>query len=354
MLDVAHDRRGRLSGRGNAPTGEDSAAEDSVARGYGERVLKILLPSTVALEPDLPDGVTAVVYDVGRPIPDEHLDAEVLVAWANPDRHLRATAAQLTRLRWVQTLAAGPDHVLGLGFGPDVTITSGRSLHDGPVAEHALALLLAAARRVDLTTRAQIGHRWARELGGVQPAGNTARFATLSGAHIVIWGFGAIAATLAPVLTALGARVTGVARSAGERAGFPVVTRADLGSVLPTADALVMILPAMPSTRRALDADVLALLPSRAWLINVGRGATVDEDALLAALRTGRLAGAALDVTEREPLPVDSPLWDAPNLILTPHAAGGRPVGAAELVAANVRAFLAGEPLRNVVERSDV
>jgi phosphoglycerate dehydrogenase-like enzyme len=316
-------------------------------------VTTILLPTSIALAPDLPPGVEAVAYDVASPLPPEHLAAEVLVTWGNPDDRLREAAARLRRLRWVQSLAAGPDHVLGAGFGPDVVITSGRSLHDRPVAEHALALVLAAARRLDLAVRAQIGHRWAGELGGLQGQGNEERFTTLRDAHVVVWGFGSIAATLAPHLESLGARVTGIARSRGQRSGYPVVTTDDLGEVLPSADVLVLVLPATPATRLALDARVLALLPSRAWVVNVGRGATVDEDALLSALREGRIGGAALDVTAVEPLPAGSSLWDAPNVILTPHAAGGRPLGADELIAANMRAFLAGEPLRNVVERPE-
>lgn len=313
--------------------------------------MKILLPTSVPLAPALPDGVVAVPYDVAAPFPREHLDAEALVVWANAGDVLAREVARLTRLRWVQTLAAGPDHVLALDLPADVVITSGRSLHDLPVAEHALALVLAAARRLDLAVRAQEEHRWADELGGAQPWGNADRLTTLSGAHVVIWGFGSIAATLAPYLTMLGARVTGVARSAGERSGVPVVTRAELPDVLPDADVLVLVLPATAGTRGALDAATLALLPRRAWVVNVGRGTTLDEDALLGALRAGRIAGAALDVVATEPLPAGSPLWDAPNVILTPHAAGGRPVGAEALVAANVRAWLAGEPLRNLVER---
>lgn len=313
--------------------------------------MKILLPTNVVLAPALPDGVEAVAYDVAEPFPESALDAEALVVWANRGAVLRREVRRLTRLRWVQTLAAGPDHVLSLGLPPGVVVTSGRSLHDRPVAEHALALVLAAARRLDLAVRAQIGHRWAGELGGPQEDGNAERFTTLRGAHVVVWGFGSIAATLAPLLAALGARVTGIARSAGERGGYPVVTRAELADVLPTADVLVLILPATADTARALDAAALALLPPRAWVVNVGRGATVEEGALVAALREGRLGGAALDVTKTEPLPVASPLWDAPNVIITPHAAGGRPLGADDLVAANVRAFLAGEPMRNVVAR---
>lgn len=311
----------------------------------------ILLPTSIPLAPDLPEGVRALAYDVDAPLTDEHLTAEALVAWGNPDERLREAASRLTRLRWVQSLAAGPDHVLSVGFAPDVVVTSGRSLHDRPVAEHALALVLAAARRLDLAVRAQIGHRWAGELGGLQAGGNSERFTTLRGARVVVWGFGSIAATLAPLLEALGASVTGVARSAGTRSGYPVVTPAELDRVLRDADVLVLILPATPETRRSVDAEVLRLLPRRAWVVNVGRGATVDEEALVDALREGRIGGAALDVAAVEPLPVDSPLWDAPNVLITPHAAGGRPLGADELIVANIRALLAGEPLRNVVER---
>ena len=125
----------------------------------------------------------------------------------------------------------------------------------------------------------------------------------------------------------------------------------DVDAVLPTADVLVNILPTAPATDRVVDARRLALLPRKAWLVNVGRGSTVDEDALVEALRAGELAGAALDVTRTEPLPVDSPLWDLPNVIITPHGAGGRPLGAAALIAANALALRRGEPLTNVVDR---
>jgi phosphoglycerate dehydrogenase-like enzyme len=313
--------------------------------------MKVLLPDSTDLALDAPDGVEAVTYAAGEPIPDEHTDASVLVAWGNPDDQLRDAAARLSSLRWVQTLAAGPDAVLRAGFAPDVLITNGAGLHDHTVAEHTLALMLAAARRLNLLARAQIGHRWAGEWGGNQPRRETASFRTLREAHVVIWGFGGIAAALAPHLTALGARVTGVARKPGDRHGYPVVTADGFPALLPTTDVLVNILPATDQTRNAVDASVLALLPHHAWLVNVGRGATVDEAALLTALRAGQLGGAALDVFETEPLPVASPLWDEPNVIVSPHGAGGRPMGAEALILENVAAFVAGRPLRNVVER---
>lgn len=313
--------------------------------------MKLLLPTSIPLDPIVPDGVTVVRYDPTEPIPDDHVDAEAMVFWGTPRHLLEDAARRLTRLRWIQSLAAGVDALVEAGFPDEIVITSGRSLHDHPVAEHTLALVLAAARRLHLTTRAQIGHRWAHELGGIQPLGNEGSFVTLRDARVLIWGFGSIAATLAPHLTALGARVTGVARTAGTRHGYPVVATEDLAEHLPTTDVLIMILPATESTRHALDAERLALLPEHAWVVNVGRGATVDTDALLAAIRAGRIAGAALDVFETEPLPNDSPLWDEPDILITPHAAGGRPQGADELIAENLRAFLDGRPLRNVVER---
>ncbi|KQY25573.1 phosphoglycerate dehydrogenase [Cellulomonas sp. Root485] len=302
-------------------------------------------------DPTLPPDVRVVRYDVHEPVPADALDAEVLVLWGNPAEQAADAARRLSGLRWVQTLAAGPDAALEAGFADDVVLTSGRGLHDGPVAEHTLALVLAAARRVPDLVRAQAEHRWAGELGGMQDARSTPEFRSLDGAHVLIWGFGSIAARLAPLLAALGAQVTGVATVAGDRHGFPVISPFDLPDHLPYTDVLISLLPATEQTRHVVGADVLALLPPRAWVVNVGRGATLDEAALLDALRSGRLAGAALDVFETEPLPADSPFWDEPRLLISPHAAGGRPRGAGELVAANLAAFLAGDQLRNVVAR---
>jgi len=311
--------------------------------------MKLLLPDSIEL--DLPADIGGIVYAVDRPIPDEHADAEALVVWGNPSWQLRDAAERLTGLRWVQTLAAGPDAVLAAGFAPEVVITGGTGLHDVTVAEHALALTLAAARRLHLLVRAQIGRRWAGEMGGLQPVSEPGSFRTLRDARVAVWGFGGIAATLSPLLAALGARVTGIARSAGERHGFPVVAPSDLPTLLPETDVLINILPATDDTRHAVNAEVLSLLPPHAWLVNVGRGATVDEAALVNAVRGRRLAGAALDVFETEPLPPTSPLWDEPDVIISPHAAGGRPIGATTRIADNYRAFGEGAPLTGVVHR---
>jgi phosphoglycerate dehydrogenase-like enzyme len=312
---------------------------------------KILLPTSLPLDVIPRDDVQFVPFEPGQPIPAEHHDAEGLVVWGMSDALLENAARRLPDVRWVQLLSAGSDAAVKAGFAPSVVLTSGRSLHDRPVAEHALALVLAAARRLHTLTRAQIGHRWASELGGVQPEPSPGVFSTLRGARVVIWGFGSIATTLAPHLVALGATVTGVATTARETAGFPVISTEDLPAQLPDTDVLIMILPSTDSTAKILDAERLALLPSHAWVVNVGRGSTIDELALLDALRENRLGGAAVDVTTIEPLPVESPLWDQPNLILTPHAAGGRPLDASRLIDENLESFLRGAELRNVVQR---
>lgn len=306
--------------------------------------MKVLLPDSLPLDPALPAGWRAVRYAAADPIPAEHRDADALVVWGVPAPVLAEHARVLPGLRLVQSLAAGPDSLLRAGFGEGVVLAGGAGLHSVTVSEHALALILELVCRLPQAAAAQREHRWATELGGVRPLHPQGPVTTLLDARVLIWGFGQIAQHLAPLLQGLGARVRGAARTAGARAGFEVVAEADLGTALESTDVLVMILPATADTRHALDADRLARLSPDAYVVNVGRGSTVDERALLEALTGARLAGAALDVTETEPLPADSPLWQAPNLVLTPHAAGGRPVGADPLIAANLAALAEGSP----------
>lgn len=301
--------------------------------------MKILLPDTIELDPDLPEGWEAVVVDARAPIPPEHHDAQALVAWIASRRHLASAAADLPDLRLVQSLSAGIESIEAAGFRDDVIVTTGTGLHSVTVSEHALGLILALVRRLPEVLEAQARHEWSRELGGAQPLHPAGRTTTLIDAEVLIWGFGDIGRTLAGHLSALGAHVRGVARSAGERDGFEVVEEGDVARLLPETDILVGILPATEATGKIIGADVLAALPERAFVINVGRGATLDQDALGAALRDGSIAGAGLDVTDPEPLPAEDPLWDAPNIIITPHGAGGRPVGASERIAHNLRAL---------------
>ncbi len=313
---------------------------------------KLLYPTSLAIEPKLLEGygVTLIPYDVKSPIPSEHTDAEILVTWCNTPSNLRDAASRLTKLRWIQSLAAGPNDVLAAGFSPSaIKITTGSGLHDHTVAEHTLGLLLNAARRFFEMRDYQNEGKWPGHLGGPQPDRPAGRFTTLQGANVVVWGFGNIAKTLSPWLVALGANVSGVARSKGVRNGIQVFAEEDLGDILPRTDALVMILPGSEATKHALNAERLALLPRHAWVVNVGRGTSVDEDALADALEAGGIGGAALDVFEKEPYPEGGRLWKTPNTIVSPHAAGGRPQDPEELIAWNLRKFLAGQELKNVI-----
>lgn len=313
---------------------------------------KVLFPTTATFDFSRTEpGVTYVPYDAKEPVPAEHLDADVLVVWLNPPDLLARAAAEMTQLKVVQGLMAGVNTVFDAGFGPDVLVCNGRGLHDVTVAEHTVAMLLTAAGRLYLMRDAQAEHRWPGELGGARPDRDPDVFTTLRDSNVTVWGFGSIGLALAPLLTALGARVTGVATTAGKRGGYDVVADDRVDELLPSTDALVMILPATDATKDALDARRLALLPKHAWVVNVGRGNSIDEDALADAVEEGRIGGAALDVFRKEPLPADSRLWDITNVIISPHAAGGRPLGSDAFVRENVRRLMAGEELLNVVPR---
>jgi phosphoglycerate dehydrogenase-like enzyme len=314
---------------------------------------KLLYPTSLALDIKSLEGFGTSLhpYDVKKPIPEELADAEVLVTWGNSADNLKDAAKRLTNLKWIQSLAAGPNDVLNAGFdSAKIKVTTGSGLHDHTVAEHTLALLLASARKFHEMRDYQVQGKWPGHLGGLQPDRPKNAFTTLRDANVVVWGFGNIAKCLTPSLVALGANVKGVARSSGVRDGIQIFGEDDLPKILPETDALVMILPGSDSTKNALNTERLNLLPKHAWVVNVGRGTAIDEDALFDALTNGKIGGAALDVFVQEPLPESSKLWKASkNLILSPHAAGGRPQGAEGLIAYNLRRHLAGQDLKNLI-----
>lgn len=314
--------------------------------------MKLLYPTSLELDIESLKGFAPSLhsYDVKKPIPDDLIDAEILVTWTNTSDNLKDAAARMKNLKWIQSLAAGPNDVLNAGFDTkSITVTTGSSLHDYTVAEHTLALLLNAARRFFEMRDYQAQGKWPGHLGGPQPDRPKGKFTSLRGANVTIWGFGNIAKTLTPHLISLGANVRGIARSQGVRNGVEVYSDDKLDKIFPDTDALVMILPGSDSTKHVLNKDTLALLPNHAWVVNVGRGTSIDEDALANALDKGSIGGAALDVFETEPLPGESRFWKTPNTIISPHAAGGRPQGSEALITDNLRRFLAGQELKNII-----
>lgn len=310
----------------------------------------LIVPTDAPFDLDPIDGVDVLGYDPDADLTEQHLAADAAVVWGFASPIIEQLLAA-PNLRWIQTLTAGPDPVLAAGFPARVQVTTGRGFHNETVAEHTLALTLAGLRQLPEAAAAQREHRWASELSGFKPLHDGKTLTTLIGSRVTIWGFGSIGQTCAARFSAFGASVRGVARSAGERGGYPVVATEQVDEILPETDVLVLVLPKGPETTNVVNAARLALLPDYAWVVNVGRGNAIDEDALVAALRAGTLGGAALDVMKTEPLPADSPLWDAPHTILTPHNAGGRPLHTKEFVTDNLHRLLAGEKLRNLAPR---
>lgn len=312
--------------------------------------MKLLYPTSIELDIEKLKGfsVDLCPYDVKQKIPEDLVDAEILITWCNSPENLKDAHQRMKNVRWIQSLAAGPNDVLNAGFDSKI-VTNGSGCHDSTVAEHTTGLLLCAARRFHDMRDSQLQGKWPGHLGGPQPDKPAGKFTTLHEANILIWGFGNIAKMLVPTLKSLGANVQGIARSSGVRNGVEIFSEDKLAELLPKTDALVMILPGSDSTKHALNKGRLQQLPNHAWVINVGRGTTVDEEALADALTNGTIGGAALDVFDKEPLPEGSRLWKTPNTVISPHAAGGRPRGAEALIADNLRRFIAGQPLRNTM-----
>jgi phosphoglycerate dehydrogenase-like enzyme len=316
--------------------------------------MKLLYPTSLALDISRIEGfptLTLHPYDVKAPLPEDLIDAEILVTWTNSAQNLSDAAKRMKNLKWIQSLAAGPNDVLSAGFDSSkIKICTGSGLHDRTVAEHTLGMLLNVARRFYEMRDYQNQGKWPAHLGGPQPDRPKDAFTTLRDANVTIWGYGNIAKTLAPNLIALGAKVKGVARTPGVREpGVEIYSEDKLPEILKETDALVMILPGSESTKNALNAERMKMLPKHAWVVNVGRGTSIDEKALKEALDNGVIGGAALDVFETEPLPETSPLWKCKNMVLSPHAAGGRPQGSEELIVDNLRRFLAGQEVKNLV-----
>jgi phosphoglycerate dehydrogenase-like enzyme len=267
-------------------------------------------------------------------------------------RALARTVAANPRLRWVQTMAAGgAAQVAAAGLADAdvdrVTFTTSAGVHAGTLAEFALFGVLAGAKDLPRLTAQQRAHEWPGRWFMGQVREQT----------VLVLGLGAIGRETARLLTAVGARVLGANRSEGAVDGVERVVGLDrLAEVAAEADALVVTLPGAPATDRLVDASVLRALKPGATVVNVGRGTVIDEDALVDALRSGPVGCAVLDVTAVEPLPADSPLWDLPNVVISPHTAAlsveeDRRI--AELTAENARRLLDGEPLLNVVDPRD-
>ena len=269
-------------------------------------------------------------------------EIQALLAF-RPPRGIWAGASQL---RLFQMMGAGVDALLPAPDLPaSVRIANARGIHGPHMSEFALGMMLALAKRVPRALEQSRGHQWKQY-----------QVDTIAGRTLGILGLGAIGAAVAEKAVALGMRVIGTQRDPKPTPHVAEVLGTDQTErVMRESDHLVVLLPLTPETRGSIGARELAWLRPSAYLVNLARGGIVDEDALGDALRAGRLAGAAIDVFAEEPLPATSPLWDAPNTILTPHVAGlgpGYMERLTEIFAENLDRLEQGRPLRNEVDRA--
>jgi phosphoglycerate dehydrogenase-like enzyme len=277
----------------------------------------------------------------------EIADADAAFGTLQPDL-LRVA----NNLKWLQApaIAPPPGYYSPQLIAHPVVVTNFRGIFNDHIAAHIMAFVLAFARGLHQYFPRQAHHEWA-------PAPLDTGVVHLPESTALIVGVGGIGAETANLCAAFGMRVIGVdARLEDRPAGVAELHKPEaLDEVLPRADFVILTIPHTPETEGLMNAARFALMKPTAFFINIGRGKTTRLDDLVAALRSGHLAGAALDVFEEEPLPADHPLWETPNVLLTPHTAGFGPYlddRRQEIIVDNARRLVRGEPLRNVVDKA--
>jgi phosphoglycerate dehydrogenase-like enzyme len=272
--------------------------------------------------------------------------AEILLGWDFRADELRSEWDHAATLRWIHWGGAGVDAVLFPELvESEVVLTNSRGIFDRAMAEYVLGIILCFAKGLPETIRSQAQRTWNYRLTEV-----------IEGKNVIIVGVGSVGRAIARLLSGAGMKVSGIGRSArADDSVFGAIHGSeDLTEVVPEADYVVNVLPLTDHTRGLFSSAVFKAMRPTARLINVGRGATVDDGALVAALQNGEIAGAALDVFDTEPLPSDSPLWSIPQVIVSPHISGdyvGFPNDVARIFLENFERYCAGEPLLNVVDK---
>lgn len=280
-------------------------------------------------------------------------DADIAVMTGTADTYTQEVAAHVgasAALKWIHLMSAGYEGVTQNGFPEGRLLTGPGEGVSTSVAEHAIALLFALSRGVPQALERQRAGEWDR--------GFTQDMVTLSGKTLLVAGFGRIGRKVGALGKAIGMHVIGVSRSdRPDECAHEVHTVSDLGELLGRADAIVVALPLRADTASLFDRKAFQRCRPGALFVNVGRGATVDRDALVNALREGTLHSAAVDVMTPEPLPAGDPMWHTPRLLITPHVGGAGDIQAlrrmAEEFVTNIGRFRRGEGLRNLIQQFD-
>ena len=262
-------------------------------------------------------------------------DVDVLLCFSPPMADDLVRKAK--KLKWIQALGTGVDNIVDLpSLGPEVVVTNIRGIHGAPVSEATIAYMLSLARDLPRSVHAQDKSTWERWPSRL-----------LDGKTVGILGVGLIAEYLAPICKQFGMKTIGISGTPRPTKGFDrMVARDDLIKVVPESDFLVTLAPLTPETRGIIGEKVFAAMKPTAYLVNVARGGVVDEPALIAALESGKIAGAALDVFSEEPLSPDNPIWKAKNIAIFPHLGGyshGYEERAMPTIAGNMAKFLVGD-----------
>jgi D-2-hydroxyacid dehydrogenase (NADP+) len=283
-------------------------------------------------------------------LPRELPDTDIFIGYSLRAEQLKYA----TKLKWIHSTAAGVAQLMYPELRESgILVTNPRGVFSVPMAEHTLGMMLALARNFPDSVRFQDKSAW-----GQQPLWDKPQQLTeLNGKILLIIGFGSIGEELAKRAKAFGVRIWGVTRSGKGDTSLAqkIVPASELRDVLPEADYVVVAAPETPQTKHLMGAAEISKMKRGARLLNVGRGSLLDEAALIAALETGQLAGAALDVTGIEPLPLDSPLWKAPNLFLTPHTSAVSDrlwQRETELLVDLLDRWFSGREMKNVVDLS--
>ena len=249
-------------------------------------------------------------------VDEEIADAEIAVSWSIRP----AQIASAKKLRWIHSPAAAVNQLMFPEIiNSGIILTNAREVHGPVVAEHVIALIFALAKKIDGSVRLQQKHVWGQQILWDE----VPRIREVAGATVGLIGLGSIGHAVARIAKSLGMRVIAAREhpEKGSEGVDEVFGPAQIDEIFRQSDYVVLAAPVTDSTQAIANAVRLALMPREACLINVGRAPLVDEEALIHALREKKIGGAALDVFAEEPLPADSPLWDVPNLLITPHTA---------------------------------